>query len=213
VLVIANLANCYNHFSLKLLKASFKSVKMAEVSRLEAKIIAMAVIFVVMFVCGLLPIWVAKWVKDKGAKGALVISVLRCFGGGVFFGAYLLHSAPDVRFVLENAWLIPSGITYPMSELFTGCGFFFIMFLEQFIGYWSLRHTRKVKVVLVSNAAQAEGDIRVQVYNGDANEAFDNPADVKVVDVKVVEALGQREKTARRCLLMMRVRIKIKSLK
>ena len=120
---------------------------MSDIGRLEAKLLGMTIIFLTMFICGLLPIWVANWVKEKGALGVYVISTLRCFGGGVFLGAYLLHSAPDVRLLLEEYWLIPSGIEFPMSELITGGGFFFIMFLEQLIGFIRQRSEKRVEPV------------------------------------------------------------------
>ena len=64
--------------------------------RWEAKIVAIVVSFVLPFICTLLPYPMASYVESKGKLGKLVINRLLCFGGGVFFGTFLLHMGPEV---------------------------------------------------------------------------------------------------------------------
>ena len=98
--------------------------------------------------------------EKKGEKGLLVISVLTCFGGGVFLGAYLMHLHPEAREILEEAWLHPSDIDYPVPELIIGAGFFMVLFLEYAIIWYSEKqlktsvpvgHSQVVKSTLANN--------------------------------------------------------------
>ena len=76
---------------------------------------------------------VSDWYARKGKKGEMYISVLNCFGGGVFFGTYLMHMAPEVREILEDNLLIPNDISYPLPELAIGFGFFLLLFVDKFV--------------------------------------------------------------------------------
>ena len=76
---------------------------------------------------------VSSWYQAKGARGELYVSVLNCFGGGVFFGTFLMHMAPEVRRILDKHLLDPYNIHYPLPELATGCGFFMLLFLDKFV--------------------------------------------------------------------------------
>jgi len=60
-----------------------------------------------------------------------MLSVVACFGAGVFFGAYMMHLAPDVEHLLQEYWMGPSNIDYPMPQLMVGLGFFLLIFIEQ----------------------------------------------------------------------------------
>ena len=128
--------------------------------RITAKILSLILIFLIIFICTILPIWLSKWVEKKGEKGLLVISVLTCFGGGVFLGAYLMHLHPEAREILEEAWLHPSDIDYPVPELIIGAGFFMVLFLEYAIIWYSEKqlktsvpvgHSQVVKSTLANN--------------------------------------------------------------
>ena len=60
-----------------------------------------------------------------------MLSVIACFGAGVFFGAYMMHLAPDVEHLLQVYWLQPADIDYPFPQLLVGLGFFMLVFIEQ----------------------------------------------------------------------------------
>ena len=78
--------------------------------RWEAKIIAIAVSLILPFIFVLLPYPMASYVESKGKLGQVVINRLMCFGGGIFFGAFLLHMGPEVslltRIILYIAQLL-----------------------------------------------------------------------------------------------------------
>ena len=74
---------------------------------------------------------VSNFFIAQGQPGQRVMGVMNCFGGGIFFGSYLLHMAPEVRMLLEISWLKPKNINYPFPELFMGLGFFLVLYLEK----------------------------------------------------------------------------------
>lgn len=76
---------------------------------------------------------VAGYFTQRGRSGRRVIEILHCFGGGIFFGTYLLHMAPEVRVLLERSWLRPNSLEYPYPELFMGVGFFLVLYLEKLL--------------------------------------------------------------------------------
>ena len=45
----------------------------------------------------------------------------------------IITNVLQVRMLLSEALMEPNGITYPLPELFTGVGFFVILFLEKFV--------------------------------------------------------------------------------
>lgn len=72
--------------------------------RWVAKVLAVIILFIIIFTSTVLPIKVSDVVLRQGRRGLLVISCFMCFGGGVFLSAYSLHMAPDARSVL--AWYL-----------------------------------------------------------------------------------------------------------
>ena len=77
------------------------------------------------------PLQVSECFMRRGERGMLILSIIACFGAGVFFGAYMMHLAPDVEYLLRVYWLEPNGIEYPFHQLFFGLGFFLLVFIEQ----------------------------------------------------------------------------------
>ena len=73
----------------------------------------------------------SEWFLRRGERGAFMLSVIACFGAGVFFGAYMMHLAPDVEHLLQVYWLQPANIDYPFPQLLVGLGFFMLVFIEQ----------------------------------------------------------------------------------
>jgi len=92
------------------------------------KILCLVIAFVVETTFTALPIVVSGWFYKRGENGLMALRVLRCFGGGVFLGNFLLHVTPEVIHLIEDAGL-PKDYPYPM--LFIGGGFFMMLFAEK----------------------------------------------------------------------------------
>lgn len=99
--------------------------------RLGHKLVALAVIFITIFIMTALPIKVAEIFYRQGKKGRTLLSVIMCFGGGVFFGTYLLHMTPEVNELIAETITEPNDIHFPVSYTIIGAGFFLMMFLEK----------------------------------------------------------------------------------
>ena len=111
--------------------------------RWEAKLIGLIVTLVIPFVLTILPFWVSPWIINKGAKGERWMCYLMCFGGGIFFGTFLLHMAPEVRYILDTTLLDPNEILYPVTDLIIGLGFFFVLYLEKIVMRINKRRMQK----------------------------------------------------------------------
>lgn len=85
-----------------------------------------------------------------------MLSYLMCFGGGIFFGTYLLHMGPEVHLLLNTSLLVPYGIQYPLADLFVGIGFFLVLFSEKFVLKWNKRRTRSRSSRKEASMAAAE---------------------------------------------------------
>lgn len=102
-------------------------------NRLHAKLITAFLSFVIPFGCTLLPIKVSEFFNRKGRTGQIVLSGLMCFGGGVFFGTFMLHMAPESRDILYVAILKEKNITYPVADLIMALGFFLVLTVEKIV--------------------------------------------------------------------------------
>lgn len=107
--------------------------------RWQAKLVALLGSFVLPLLATLLPYKLSDYVAKKGDVGKRVLSCLMCFGGGIFFGTYLLHMAPEVQLLLKNALVDPYNIQYPVQNLLTGLGFFLVLFTEKLVLKWNKR--------------------------------------------------------------------------
>ena len=111
--------------------------------RWHAKILSLAVCLVSLFTAVALPIKVSQLFYAQGKKGERWLDIVNCFGGGVFLGTYLV-TFPQVRVLIEDAFLKPMNLHYPLPEVLVGAGFFLIMFLEKFISSYNSRSSNKV---------------------------------------------------------------------
>lgn len=98
-----------------------------------SKLLALIIIFLVQSTFVHLPIKLHSYFDKTGQTGANVIRLMQCFGGGVYFGVYLIHMAPEVNDLINQTMLIPYKISYPIAELTTGIGFFTVLFIESAI--------------------------------------------------------------------------------
>ena len=120
---------------------------------------------------------VSEWFLRRGERGVFMLSVIACFGAGVFFGAYMMHLAPDVEHLLQVYWLQPADIDYPFPQLLVGLGFFMLVFIEQAM------HSLNDAVDKMDNANQSE---KVSYDNSGLNmEVGGAPVHAVEVSVKV----------------------------
>ncbi len=106
------------------------------------KILVLSGMFILTFICTLIPLRFAKMIErahqqhnsvhTRRYKG--VFSLLSCFAAGVFLATCLLDLFPEAKEKLENA-LDRSGIitSYPMAEFVLTCGLFMILAVEQMV--------------------------------------------------------------------------------
>ena len=98
-----------------------------------AKLITNILCFIILTGFTALPIKTASFFKRKGETGTFILSLIMCFGGGILLATYLLTMIPEIRHILERTLLEPYEIHYPLPELFTAGGFFFLVFLEKLV--------------------------------------------------------------------------------
>lgn len=122
-----------------------------------AKVIALFAICITQAIFVHLPIKVAPYFYSKGDKGKKLIQFFQCFAGGIFFGIYLLHMAPEVRELLEEQILKKHNIEYPIPEVIMGGGFFFVLFLEKFVHIIYFRSQKNKQVE--SSMPQVKNDL------------------------------------------------------
>jgi len=108
-----------------------------------AKLLALIGTFVLPFLCTVLPNKVSGFITKKGDAGKRALSCLMCFGGGIFFGTYLLHMGPEVTLIINRSLVEPYGWSYPVAELFVGIGFFIVLFSEKIVLRWNKKRIRQ----------------------------------------------------------------------
>jgi len=98
---------------------------------MTTKIITMTLLAVVSLILGFLPLKISKsvFIDDKKWKRTFT-SVLLCFGGGVLFATSFIHMLPEVR---ENVEESGKDFDFPLAEILTCAGFFFIYFIEEIV--------------------------------------------------------------------------------
>ena len=98
-------------------------------NRLICKILALIGTFILPLLATVAPFKLQACIARRGEQGKRVLSYLMCLGGGIFFGTYLLHMGPEVREMIHKA--LP--MDYPIADLLTGVGFFFVLFAEKIV--------------------------------------------------------------------------------
>uniref|UniRef100_A0A0N5AQ20 Zinc transporter ZIP3 n=1 Tax=Syphacia muris TaxID=451379 RepID=A0A0N5AQ20_9BILA len=103
---------------------------------------------VIALVAGLLPLKVYDYAKryqsnNNGSTLATrILSMFSCLSGGVFLGVCLLDLLPFASETFEKVKSATnSDIEYPIAELITGIGFFFVYFVEEMSMKFCSGHT------------------------------------------------------------------------
>jgi len=94
------------------------------------KVLAACMVFVLILIPAILPLKVADWFMSRGERGQWYMSIIGCFGGGVFMGAYLIHLMPEVDHLIRVYLMEPRGIDFPIANTLCGAGFFMLLFIE-----------------------------------------------------------------------------------
>ncbi|EJW83709.1 hypothetical protein WUBG_05380 [Wuchereria bancrofti] len=107
------------------------------------KFILLIVMFAVTFGAGMVPVKVLKILRKHAASAStsakqrnvsLVLCLLTCFSGGVFFATCFLHLFPELTEHLhEMKEEYGFSVSYPLAELLSCIGFFLLFFVEEVI--------------------------------------------------------------------------------
>ena len=119
---------------------------MAELSLWALKVIFGFLIFVITFISALLPfkLFSINWRKICRCFGEAsdeendrlrdsILGHMFCFGGGVFFGTYLLHMSNESTEIIAGTHL--GKVEYPLASLFMAIGFFIVLMADQLVSY------------------------------------------------------------------------------
>ncbi|XP_064609876.1 zinc transporter ZIP1-like [Liolophura sinensis] len=95
--------------------------------------------FIVTMAFGIIANLIVRYFERKGKNTAnldesMVVHLLNCLAGGLFFGTFLLGLLPEVRELFEGIMERYNVDThFPVAEAATAVGFFFVMILEHLI--------------------------------------------------------------------------------
>lgn len=112
---------------------------------LAAQIVTMVILLTVSLALGMVPVLLVGPLQLRMTGGAVstssIISVLSCFGGGVFLATCLLDLLPDVRESVDTA-LSHSGTNtdFPLADFIVAVGLFIILIIEQTALTFKHRH-------------------------------------------------------------------------
>ncbi|XP_071487277.1 zinc transporter ZIP1-like [Diadema antillarum] len=104
---------------------------------LGLKALLVVVLFLTCLFFGLLPVRILKCVTASRSqsfheRAKQCMSLLSCYGGGVFLATCLLDLLPTVRDKLSQAFdSMMINTAYPIAEFVIACGFFIIVIVEQ----------------------------------------------------------------------------------
>ncbi|KAL3997912.1 ZIP Zinc transporter family protein [Acanthocheilonema viteae] len=128
------------------------------------KFILLIVMFAVTFGAGMVPVKVLKILRKHAASAStsakqrnvsLVLCLLTCFSGGVFFATCFLHLFPELTECLnEMKQEYGFSVSYPLAELLSCIGFFLLFFVEEVI------------LLLIPGAGHLHGPTGTQMAEG-----------------------------------------------
>ncbi|KYM76593.1 Zinc transporter ZIP3 [Atta colombica] len=148
---------------------------------LIAKAITMVVLCIVSTIMGIVPMFLAKWLKwdmsSQNPRSMKTMSILLGFGGGVLFSTTFLHLIPEVSEGVEN--LIESGkipqLSFSLADMLACTGFFIMYLVEESVHTYLRKRqmTRqdfnKKDVNLSTNELVENGQIQSCASNGHAH--------------------------------------------
>lgn len=108
-------------------------------SIITIKGIVLAVMFIITFVCSMLPILFVRHIRETHDSGRrsryqVLLSLMSCSAGGVFMGTCILDLFPDVQqqldLLLDQTFSTQS---YPVAEFIVVFGFLLVLTMEQVV--------------------------------------------------------------------------------
>ena len=158
--------------------------------RWVAKVLALIIIFVVVFVFTVLPIKVSAIFARYGARDQMFLSYMMCFGGGVFLCVYMMHMAPDARRIINAALVDPMNQnSYPVAELIIAAGLFLMIISESAVHRYQGMHHRQGHMT-----ANKHRDAETMILNVDSNRDVIQ----KNATIEHLGALVNQEKTVQK---------------
>ncbi len=149
----------------------------------EAKVAALAILIVISWVFGVIPIPLVRrlWRTNniRSGRGQRILSFLNCFSGGVFLGTSFLHLIPEVSDSITKVF-DQKGLTgnYPVSEIIFCGGFFLLMVFEHVVLSLNKRHEERRppvgNVTAASNITHSTDSF--QTYGSTRDSAPNNEA-------------------------------------
>ncbi|KAG0725989.1 Zinc transporter ZIP1 [Chionoecetes opilio] len=101
--------------------------------------IVLAVMFIITFVCSMLPIVFVRHIRETHDSGRrsryqVLLSLMSCSAGGVFMGTCILDLFPDVQQQLDLLMDQSSAAqSYPIAEFIVVFGFLLVLTMEQIV--------------------------------------------------------------------------------
>uniref|UniRef100_A0A0K0DXY8 Zinc/iron permease n=1 Tax=Strongyloides stercoralis TaxID=6248 RepID=A0A0K0DXY8_STRER len=127
-------------------------------------------LFLITMIAGFIAAYISKKSLDKNTKStksikksAKLLSLLSCFGGGVFFAVCLLDIFPHIDEKYDN--LIKKtnyNINFPITKILIAFGFFLVYFIEE------------LTIKIVSNHSHSHTSIKNDIKKNDENGSFIN---------------------------------------
>ncbi|XP_044269653.1 zinc transporter ZIP1-like [Tribolium madens] len=146
---------------------------------LNAKTVAMCILFATSMTLGIIPIKLSKWFDWKsGTKNSTYVQMLLSLGGGVLLCTTFLHLLPEVAESIENQESFTKYQVLPLAELLMCAGFFVMYFVEECVHFYL--HQRELNFHLKSARSS------ISVSRGQMEEKSDEdmvpPPDVVIPD-------------------------------
>lgn len=168
-------------------EAAALQVNPADVPALEIKLGALVVLLSVTLLFGFAPLCIVRGAGrcsvDPDVR-RLLLSLISCFAGGVFFATCLLDLLPDYLQGISEAFR-NAGITlqFPLPEFIVAMGFFLVLVLEQIVLAFkdqsSSQHEERRTLLVDSsiqrrrrNSADSNGHVHMDLSSQSALRAF-----------------------------------------
>ncbi|KAG5343823.1 S39A3 protein, partial [Acromyrmex heyeri] len=151
-----------------------------EKDALIAKAVTMVVLCIVSTIMGIVPMFLAKWLKwdmsGQNSRSMKTVGILLGFGGGVLFSTTFLHLIPEVAEGVQN--LIESGkipqLSFSLAYMLACTGFFIMYLVEESVHTYlrkrqmMRRDSNKKDINLSTNELVENGQIQ-SYANGHAH--------------------------------------------